>query len=206
MSMTLYAAPMSSATPVVHALMELEVPHETVWLDLAKGDQKTPDYLALNPNGMVPCLVVDGTPMFEALAIMQWLGDRFGVERKLWPAANASERLEALSWTTWAYVTYGSAIKRLINATSDRVAAELHSPAQAKACREELEHLLGLLEARLTDRDYLLGDAFSLADLIVASAVTYGTFCGASADAHPQVKAWLARFRARPSYKRTWEA
>ncbi|MFW6052132.1 MAG: glutathione S-transferase family protein [Myxococcota bacterium] len=205
MSMTLYAAPMSSATPVVHALAELEVPHETVWLDLAKGDQRRPEYLALNPNGKVPCLVVDGTPMFEALAIMQWLGDRFGVARKLWPAADAPERLEALSWTTWAYVTYGTQLTRLIYATGDRVPAEFHSATHAKGAREELDQLLGLLDARLTDRDYLLGDDFSLADLIVASVVTYGTYCGASADAHARVKAWLARFQARPSFERTWE-
>ena len=58
MSMTLYAAPMSSATPVVCALAELDVPCQIVMLDLAAGDQKKPEYLALNPNGVVPTLVV----------------------------------------------------------------------------------------------------------------------------------------------------
>ena len=101
MTITLYAAPMSSATPVLTALTELEVPHEMVPMDLSAGDQRKPDFLALNPNGQVPTLVVDGTPMFEALAIMQWLGDRFGVERGLWPASDAPERLVALSWSTW---------------------------------------------------------------------------------------------------------
>jgi len=85
MSLTLYAAPMSSATPVVCALAELDIPCEIVMLDLKAGDQKKPDYLALNPNGVVPTLVVDGTPLFEAIAIVQWLGDRYGVERGLWP-------------------------------------------------------------------------------------------------------------------------
>src|SRR5690606_23356822 len=74
-SLTLYAAPMSSATPVRMALLELDVPHEVVLFDLSKGDQKAPAFLALNPWGKVPTLVIDDTPMFEASAILQWLGD-----------------------------------------------------------------------------------------------------------------------------------
>ncbi|MFZ4380662.1 MAG: glutathione S-transferase family protein, partial [Sandarakinorhabdus sp.] len=51
--------------------------------------QHAPDYLALNPNGKVPTLTVDGAPMFEALAIQLWLGHTYGVERGLWPAGRA---------------------------------------------------------------------------------------------------------------------
>jgi len=204
MTITLYAAPMSSATPVLTALTELEVPHEMVPMDLSAGDQRKPDFLALNPNGKVPTLVVDGTPMFEALAIMQWLGDRFGVERGLWPASDAPERLVALSWSTWAYVTFGSALTRFIYAESDRIPAELHHPPQAEHMSKELQQLLGLLDARLASCPFLLGDDFSLADLIVGCCVTYGTFCGVSIQTHAHVQAWLARFQARPAYQQTW--
>jgi len=89
MSITFYAAPQSSASPVSCALRELGVPHERVNLNLAAGDQRKPEYLALNPNGKVPLLVVDGTPLFEALAILQWLGDTYGVDKGLWPAAGS---------------------------------------------------------------------------------------------------------------------
>ncbi len=204
MSMTLYAAPMSSATPVLNAFAELDVPHEVVHVDLSAGDQRKSDFLALNPNGKVPTLVVDGTPMFEALAIMQWLGDRFGVERGLWPAADEPARLEALSWSTWAYVTFGSAMTRMIYATGERVPDELQHPAQAAHARKELQELLGVLDARLASRRFLLGDEFTLADLIVGSCVTYATFCGLSSAAHAHVEAWLGRFHARPAYQKTW--
>ena len=113
MAITFYSAPMSSASPVAAALAELNVPHETVTLDLKAGDQKKPAYLALNPNGKVPTLVADGTPMFEALAIMQWLGDRFGVAKGLWPAADSPARMQAMAWSTWAYVTYGTTLVML---------------------------------------------------------------------------------------------
>jgi GST-like protein len=204
MSITLFHAKMSSAGPVAMALRELEVPHEKINVDLAAGEQKKPEFLALNPNGKVPTLVADGTPMFESLAIMQWLGDRFGVAKGLWPAADAPARLEALSWSTWAYVTYGAAIQRLNAASSPRVPAENHNAAAAETARKELGTLLGILDGRLAKRPYLLGESFSLTDLIVANVVTYGTYCGVAVDAHPHVKAWLERFAARPSFREEW--
>jgi glutathione S-transferase len=206
-SLTLYAAPMSSATAVVCALAEMgDVPCEIVMLDLAAGDQKRPEYLELNPNGVVPTLVVDGTPMFESVAIMQWLGDRYGVERGLWPAAESPLRLAALSWTTWSYVSYGTLINVLNFAQSPMVDAALHHPPLAAEALKRLDTLLGTLEARLTDRPYLLGNDYSLADLIVACVVTYSTYCGVSVAAHQRVGEWLQRFYARESYRKAWAA
>jgi glutathione S-transferase len=206
MSLKLYAAPMSSATPVVHAIRELQVPCEIVMLDLKAGDQRKPEFLALNPNGKVPTLVVDGTPMFEAVAILQWLGDRYGVERGLWPAADAPERPTALSWTAWAYVTVGAQIQRLNYARSPNVDPRLHHAPAAESALTELDRLVGLLDARLAQRPYLLGEAFSLADLVVGSVVTYGTYCGVPVDRHPHVGAWLERFQARPAFREAWGA
>lgn len=108
-----YEAPLSSAIPVAWALAELEVPHERVRFDLASGRQRSPEFLALNPNGKVPTLVVDGAPMLEALAILQWLGDQFGAEQGLWPTQDAPERLTALSWTTWAVRQLRGPLRRL---------------------------------------------------------------------------------------------
>lgn len=204
MTITLYAAPVSSATPVVNAVEELGVLHELVLLDLASGDQRKPDFLAHNPNGKVPTLVVDGVPMFEALAIMQWLGDRFGVERGMWPAADAPERLEALSWSTWAYVTFGAVFQRLIFSSSERVDAALHHAGQAERAHTELQDLLAILDRRLASRDYLLGADFTLVDLIVGNAVTYAAFIGVPTTSHGHVQAWLARFHERPAYKKAW--
>jgi GST-like protein len=201
MSIVFYEAPMSSATPVACALAELGVPHDRVRLDLKKGDQRKPEFLALNPNGKVPTLVVDGTPMFEALAIMMWLGDRYGVAKGLWPAADAPARLQAMSWSTWAYVTYGALVRGLTYAAHPMVDASMHNAAQEATIRRELGRLLDLLEARLASQAYLLGDDFSLTDLIVASVLGYGAMVGASVDAHPVVKAWMGRCQARPSFR-----
>lgn len=204
MNLTLYTAPLSSALPVVHALEELDVPHERVVLDLQAGDQRRPEFLALNPNGKVPALVVDGTPMFEALAIIQWLGDRYGVARGLWPAPDAPERREAMAWSTWMYVSFSSVFKRLFLASNDRADPALHHAGQAAAAQTELADLLRVLDERLAGRDHLVGEQFTLADLMVASGLTYATFAGVRTEGYDHIEAWLECFHARPAYQRVW--
>lgn len=201
MSLVFYSAKYSSASPVACALLELDVPHVTVTFDLTKSDHKKPEFLALNPNGKVPTLVVDGTPMFEALAILQFLGDRYGVEQGLWPSAKDPARLVAQSWSTWAYVTYGTLLGLLGWATSERFGKEFNNPAQAGLARKELEKALGLLEERLTKQKYMLSEKYSLVDLVVASVVGYGEMVGMKVDAHPRVNAWLREFQSRPACK-----
>lgn len=196
MSVVFYWHPMSSATPIACALAELGVAHDRVRIDIRKGEQRTPEYLAINPNGKVPCLVVDGTPIFEGLAIHLWLGDRFGVARGLWPAADTPERLQAMSWCAWAYVTYAAVINRLRLATADDA---LRDATQAAAAAAEGGRLLALLEARLAGQAWMLGEAYSLVDLVVGQVVGYGTYVGAGVKDYPAVAAWLARVQARPA-------
>ena len=201
MALVFYTAPRSSASPVACALAELNVPHEKVVFDLKQGEQRKPRFLALNPNGKVPTLVVDGTPMFEALAILLYLGDRHGVRAGLWPAAEDPARLQALSWCTWSYVSYVTNLQLLAFAKSEWVSPELHNPAQAELAQKELTRLLGLLEARLGKQAFMLGNEYSLVDLVVAAVVDYGVLVGAAVDGSPHVEAWLEAFRARDAYK-----
>jgi glutathione S-transferase len=196
-SIVLYWHPMSSASPVAAALAELGVPHQRVKIDIHAGEQRKPDYLALNPNGKVPTLTVDGAPMFEALAIQLWLADQYGVERGLWPAEGTPQRLQAMSWCAWAYVTYGTAVVRLQLATVGE--ERLRSDAHAAAAREALDGLLALLDARLAAQPWVVGDAYSMADLLVASVVGYSVYMGAPVARHAHVQAWLAKVQARPA-------
>ncbi|MCD9027558.1 glutathione S-transferase family protein [Luteimonas sp. BDR2-5] len=204
MSLKLFAAPMSSATPVVCALAELDLDCEIVMLDLQAGEQKRPAYLAINPHGVVPTLVVDGTPLFETVEILQWLGETYGVERGLWPAAGTPERLTALSWSGWIYASYGALVGTLNFARSPHVDAALHHPPLAAEVLRRLDAALGRLDARLAARPFLLGDAYSLADLTVACVVTYSLYCGVSVEGHPHVRDWLRGFYTRPAYARGW--
>ena len=66
--------------------------------------------------------------------------------------------------------------------------------------------MLGILDRRLAAREYLLGDRFTLTDLIVGNGVLYSTFAGVSTTDHPHVERWLARFQTRPSFKKVAQA
>jgi len=197
MSIVLYWHPMSSATPIACALAELGVPHERVKIDIRTGEQRRSEYLALNPNGKVPTMTVDGAPMFEALAIHLWLGHRFGVERGLWPAGGTPEALQALSWCAWAYVTYGAVLVRLQVATQGD--ETLRSPVHADAAMRGLNELLTVLHARLAQQPWMLGANYSLVDLVVGSVLGYSVYLGAPVKAHRHVQAWLERVQARPA-------
>jgi len=199
MSIVFYTAPRSSASPVASALAELNVPHEAVTFELAAGKQKEPEFLALNPNGKVPTLVVDGTPLFEALAILTWLGERFGAERGLWPRAGDPRRLAAVSWCTWSYVTYVGSLSSLFYSSSDYVSRELHNPALAALARKQLEAHLRILDERLGQQRYMLGADYSLVDLVVASVVGYGVSLGMPVDGFARVQTWLAEIQRRPA-------
>jgi GST-like protein len=204
MAITFYGAPNSSAVPVACALNELAVPHERILIDLASKAQKKPEFLALNPNGKVPTLVVDGTPMFEALAIVQWLGDRHGVEQGLWPAFDAPARMTALAWTAWAYVSFAAPLQRYALAASQWAPAELRHAAHAEHANAELQHMLGLLDARLAQQPYMLGETYTLVDTLLANMVRYAEIVGLSRAGHAHVAVWLERCFARPAISKEW--
>lgn len=203
MNLVFYRANFSSSIPVGCALAELNVPHEAVTLVLSEGKQKLPDYLALNPNGTVPTLVVDGTPCFETLAILQWLGDRYGVEQGLWPAFDAPERLTALSWTTWAYASFGPALVRH-GLSGGQGALGLESEAHRAHALEQARRCLGVVEGWLDKRPFLLGERYSLVDLVVANTVHYGTVCGVAVNDFEKVSSWLTVCMQRPAMKAEW--
>lgn len=204
MSILFYEAPYSSASPVACVLAELAVEHERIRLDLAAGDQRKPEFLAINPNGKVPTLVVDGQPLFEALAIILWLGDTLGVERGLWPTSESPQRLAALSWTTWCYVTMGNAVRRRLYACGDTLPAELRSPAHQALAEREISELLTILEKRLSDGPFVLGRAYSLVDTALACMLSWASMTGVSIDEFAKVKTWLAACQDRPGFRAGW--
>lgn len=197
MSIVFYWHPMSSASPIASALAELGVPHERVKVDIHAGEQRRPEFLAINPNGKVPTLTVDGAPMFEALAIHFWLAEQYGVARALWPQAGTPARLQAMSWCTWSYVSYGAVLGRLWLVTQGDAAQR--SDTHAAAALESLDQLLAILDTRLSAQPWLLGADYSLADLIVGSVIGYSEYLKAPVHRHSNVSAWLTHVQARPA-------
>lgn len=200
MSITFYYTPQSSATRVHWALEELGISYDQVKIDLRAGEQRRPDFLAINPNGKIPALVVDGTPMFESLAILLYLGERFGVDKGLWPAAGTAERAEALTWSVWGSVTAAGTLWRIFYNTSERYPADSRNAVQAELALKEFAAELAILDARLAGREYLVGDHFTLVDVSNASMLGWGAaMLKLDLSAYPNVGAWLGRCTQRPA-------
>jgi len=204
MKLEFYYAPMSSSVRVHWALEELGVPYEKNKLDLAAGDQRKPEFLALNPNGKVPLLVVDGQPIFESLAMLLFLGEQFGVEKGLFPAA-MPERAEAFKWMAWGSVTLTEALSRLIRNTSERFPVEERNAAAGETAKKDLEAGLGMLDKALEGKEYLVGNAFSLVDVSLASFVPFFMRLGVETGAFANVNAWVGRCIMRPALGRAMQ-
>lgn len=202
MSITLYYATMSNASRIHASLEELGVPYEKVTLDLRAGDQKKPAFLALNPNGKVPTVVLDGTPMFESVAIQIALGERYGVEKGLWPALGSPEHLTALTWLVWGQVSLGAAVMRYMHNTAAWVPAEQHHAPTAEAALKETHALLAVLDAQLTKHAHVVSDRFTLVDLDLASVLGWATHAAKiDITAYPKLGAWLAGAAQHPGLR-----
>lgn len=201
MTMTFYYAPMSSSARVHWALEELGVSYEKKKLDLAGGDQKKPEYLALNPNGKVPLLVDDGLPIYESLAILLHLGERYGVDKGLFPAATMA-RAECFRWMCWGSVSVVECASRILRNTSERFPEAERNAAAAASARQEMQGYLAIVDQALEGKEYLMGGAFSFADLAIAAYMPFLARIGVDSNPFKNVVAWSGRCMQRPALAR----
>lgn len=206
MGLVFYYTPMSSASRIHWALEELGVAYDKVKLDLQAGDQRKPEYLALNPNGKVPLLVVDGQPIFESLAILLYLGEAFGVEKGMFPAPESrKDRIEAFKWMSWVGVTVGETVTRVLRNTSDRFPKEHQNEHAGAAAKKEVGEQLAILDKALEGREYLVGSSFSLVDLAIAAYMPFLGRLGIDFGAHKNLQGWIGRCTARPALGRAMQ-
>ncbi len=204
MSLVFYYAPMSTAGITELVLEELGVPHERVTMDIRKGDTKKPEYLKVNPNGKVPCIVHDGTVVFESSAITMYLGETFGVDKKLYPAPGP-KRGEAMKWICWTNVTLGGAVMRWTRNTMDWVPAEQHNAKAAEAAKADMMDCLRILDRALEGKQFLVGE-YTLADTHLNSFVDWLRHMKVDMSALKNVNAWGERCCARPAYVKVMKA
>jgi glutathione S-transferase len=203
MSITFYYSPMSSATRVHWALEELGLPFEKVKIDLGAGDHKKPAYLALNPNGKIPLLVVDGKPIFESLAQLLFLGETYGVDMGLFPKPGM-ERAEAFKWMAWGSVSVVEVLARIIK-NGERVPEDQRNPKAREVALKEARELLVILDAHLAGREYVASDAFSLVDVALGSFMPFAGRLGVDTNDLPNLQAWVGRIMARPALARAMQ-
>jgi len=201
MAIKLYSWPSSSGTRIAWALEELGVPYEYVELDAKKLEHRTTNYLGINPHGKVPGLSDGELTFFESGAMLLYLGDKYGVEKQLWPTAAGQARASAVCWTVWAMTELGNYMMQYLYHglnTPFSYKPEDRSKACAEYNRSQFIRGLDALQMRLERCEYLL-DAFSLVDIPAASWLLMGTKFGIQLDSHPRVTDWLKHCGERPA-------
>ncbi|MFI8716936.1 glutathione S-transferase family protein [Stenotrophomonas sp. NPDC077464] len=198
MGVTLYGAS-STASLVVHwLLIELDIEHALVLLDFATREQKSADYLALNPAGRVPTLVIDGQVLTEAAAIALHLAD-LHPQAGLLPAPGTQARAQAYRWMFWCANTLQPAYRAWFYA--DEVAGAANVAAVRDSARQQLEAAWARFAGHLQQGGpYALGDHVSVVDFMLVMLMRWSRNMPVPSDTWPELKAYAGRMKARPAF------
>jgi glutathione S-transferase len=181
--LTLYLSPGSSSMAPHIALHEIEVDFESRWISFANREQCAPEYLALNPEGKVPTLLVDGRPLTEVAAILYYLAKRFP-EAGLFPAGDLEAEAQVVSWMSF-------------------IASTVH-PARRIGV-DRWKEVFGIAEQRLGRRNWAVG-GYSIADIHLFRLFwRFSNSLHPSPEDFPSLFAHYRRMMARPAVHRVLE-
>jgi len=203
MDTTLYYAPGAASLLVHWLLIELDVPHRLQLVDTAAKAQKSPEYLALNPNGVVPTLVIDGRPQYEAAALALMLAERHPDDR-LAPLPDDTRRADYLQWM----FNLANMVQPLFRQWwyPGEPAGEANADVLRAHCAPRIEAEWQRIDDHLAAHGpYLLGDEPSVADFYLTMLMRWSRNMPKPATEWPQLAALAQRMKARPSFKLLYE-
>jgi GST-like protein len=175
-------------------LEECGLPYRVVPVNIGKGDQFKPEFLAISPNNRMPAIVDDGVPVFESGAILLHLAEKAG---RFMPT-DARGRKETLEWLFWQVGNLGPMAGQLSHFVN--YAQGEHSYSHQRYANE-YNRCLGVLERRLEGRDYIL-DEYSIADMASFPWVLISKPLGQALDEFPNVARWREAIKQRPAVQR----
>lgn len=207
----LYSLPTPNGVKVSIMLEETGIPYEPHLIDIGKNETWIPEYLALNPNGKIPAIIDPNGPggkpfgLFESGAILVYLADKAGKFLPTDPAA----RYETLQWVFFQMAAIGPMFGQL-GFFHKFAGREYEDKRPRDRYANESKRLLGVLETRLSGRDWLMGDEYTIADIATLGWVRnlvgfYGAGELVEYDKLELVPKWLERGLARPAVQRGLE-
>ena len=199
----LYYYPGNASMAPHMALEEIGAPFELRLVDRAKNAHKAPDYLRLNPNGLIPALADSDLVLFESAAICLHLADRHP-EAKLVPPLGTAERAQLYKWLI--HLTNTVQAELITYFYPERQTDDAAAATQVKAHAEaRVGGMLDRIEAALAERGpYLLGDAVSVADLYLLMLSRWTRGFAKPARNRPALRRLLDRLAERPAVQRVF--
>src|ERR1700749_4912954 len=207
----LYSPPTPNAVKVANRLEEIGLPYEVHLVDFNKDDQKTPEFLSLNPNGKIPAILDPDGPggkplgLFESGAILIYLAEKTG---KLLPS-DPARRYETIAWVMFQMGGVGPMFGQL-GFFPKFAGREYEDKRPRDRYVAESKRLLGVLEMRLAGREWIMDNEYTIADVATLGWVRnligfYGAREIVEYDTLKNVPAWLERGLARPAVQRGLE-
>jgi glutathione S-transferase len=201
--LTLFYSP-GAASLVVHwLLIELDVPCELRLVDFATKQQKSAEYLKINPNGVVPTLLIDGKPVYEAVGLLMHLADTYPAAG-LAPAPATIERAYYYQWLVHLANVVQPAFRNWWYPAEPAGEANLEA---AQACaRARIEECWDRIDAHLGGQGpWLLGEKLSVADFHLTMLMRWSRNMPKPATEWPNLARLAARMKTRPSFKLLYE-
>lgn len=207
----LYSFPTPNGVKVSIMLEEIGLPYEAHTVNIGANETWTPEFLSLNPNGKIPAILDPNGPggkpfaLWESGAILLYLAEKTG---KLLPADPAA-RYETIQWVFFQMAAVGPMFGQL-GFFHKFAGKEIEDKRPLERYRAETKRLLGVLEGRLDGRDWIMGDAYSIADISLLGWVRnligfYGAGDLVDYGALKNVPRWLEQGLARPAVQRGLE-
>ena len=196
----LYYWPTPNGWKITIMLEECGLPYEIQAVNIGKGDQFKPEFLAISPNNKMPAIVdpdgPDGRPIsvFESGAILQYLGRKTG---KFYPS-DERQRVDVEQWLFWQMGGFGPMLGQ---AHHFRIYAPEKIPYAIDRYTNETNRLYGVLNKRLADREFVAGD-YSIADMAILGWAKLWERQGQDIEDFPHFKRWLDTLLARPAVQR----
>ncbi len=204
----LYSMPTPNGVKVSILLEELGLPYDAHRIDITKNETWGPEFLSLNPNGKIPAILDPNGPggqpiaLFESGAILLYLAEKTGRLLSTDPAL----KIETIQWVFFQMAAVGPMFGQL-GYFYKFAGREIEDKRPFERYRAESQRLLGVLEQRLTGREWIMGAEYSIADIAILGWVRslvdfYGAGDLVGYPALTAVPAWLARGLARPAVQR----
>ncbi len=176
----------------------LGLKYERVPVDSSKGETQTPAFKTLNPRGQIPVLEDGEVRLWDSLAILVYLARRYGDPERRggpWLPTDALGEAQTMQWLAL------SENELLYGLARARAALLFGRPFDIVACQTEGRAGLAVLEGHLTDRDWLVGEVPTVADVACYPYVALADEGGIALGPYSAVQAWLRRFRRLPHYQ-----
>jgi glutathione S-transferase len=192
-----YGTSKSRSARSLWAAEELGIKYEHV--ATAQPQAKSPEHLKLNPNGHIPVIDDEGTIIWESMAINLYLAEKYG-KGSLWPAS-VEDHGHVYQWSFFGMTEVEGHLMTLL---TQRIflPADKRDEKVAQRAIESLKAPLAVLEDALKGREYLLGNSFSIADLNVASVLSFALLVKLDLSATPTAAAWLQKCLGRDANKK----